>query len=1410
MKNIRKLNFVITFIFGCFISYAQYSITGPQSVSQGETHTYSVTPTNFNSVNWYTVGTTGSNSSFTVTFINLNMNIVAAMITDYYGNTSQVYINISIQPTSETSQAPTPTILSSTCGSIVLTRTDPPSGSNLTYYWQDTANGMSTSNAASTITKTSSGVQYLRARHSSGVWASTYSSLSYTVGEQINWYQDLDGDGLGDPDNFIFTCNPPTGYVTNNSDSVCPLSYGLLENGGCPIFELNEDENYVYMITPRVKSKNLPYNGVYENLYPQIPTKDMVEDVTYFDGLGRPKQKIGIRAGGNSEDIITPIAYDDYGRQKQHFLPYAEVTNLGFYRDNANTEILDYYYNNPKFIEDFSGMTLQTINPYSEKEFDDSPLNIVMKQAAPGEDWALGNGNEIEFVHDTNIASEVRYYDVSLSFANNTYTPTLTGGTTYYSAGELYKTVTKDANHDGTSSKAHTTEEFKDKLGRVVLKRTYGASDINMDGDTNDAGEALATHDTYYVYDDYGNLSYVLPPKSEPQTAKPDATELSELCYQYKYDHRNRLVEKKVPGKGLEYIIYDALDRPVITQDANLRELGKWAFTAYDVFNRTAYTGLVYRPSWSRATMQNHVDTGSYKLNVQMYSSSPAINGVTIYYPKNFLNTTYIPESSIDILTINYYDNYTFDKVNGNSETSYSITPITNAKGLVTGSKVRVLGTSHWITTVSYYDDKSRPIYAYSYNSQFGTTDKVKSKLDFTGLVEETTTTHARSGYSTITTVDTYTYDHQGRLLTQTNKINSLPKELIVVNEYDGLGQLVSKKVGGGVAGNVESSIGLQTVDYTYNIRGWLKQINNPASLGGDLFGFKINYNTVSHSGTELYNGNIAETEWKTQNDNVLRWYRYSYDGLNRITSGIASSSNYNLTSVGYDKNGNITNLIRQGVRTMSGSTVTSYGEMDNLTYDYQAYSNKLLKVSDASTLDQYGFNDDAVNATADNVNDYTYDTNGNMLTDSNKGITTNISYNHLNLPTYVALGGGNISYIYDATGAKLKKTVSTGTTVEYAGNYVYENGSLKFFNHPEGYVDAENGYKYVYQYKDHLGNIRLSYKKGTSGLEILEENNYYPFGLKHKGYNYNVNSTNLALKYKFGGKEYQDELGLNWYDITARNYDPALGRWMSIDPLAEQMRRHSPYNYAFNNPIYFIDPDGMEPLDWIKNLETGKYEWNNSVTGWENTPDNYLYIGKSNHSVVQDLFGEKTVFNTPSSDKGSIGFNDFETAHAKGYGIDNVATDSNMQISLRADVSEGIDYNTGEICKDFNGVVVDVVISGQVRSATTPEGQALTLKPLEMTANGVQLTNTSNLDEGTTFRQTGSTSFRGFLSAESIQGIQGKGSYNFSFKGLYSDIDSGSYLKGFGATGFTLMPNNTYMSKEIQFNNFTGVRIKD
>ncbi|MBL4662425.1 MAG: hypothetical protein JKY22_02425, partial [Flavobacteriaceae bacterium] len=158
-----------------------------------------------------------------------------------------------------------------------------------------------------------------------------------------------------------------------------------------------------------------------------------------------------------------------------------------------------------------------------------------------------------------------------------------------------------------------------------------------------------------------------------------------------------------------------------------------------------------------------------------------------------------------------------------------------------------------------------------------------------------------------------------------------------------------------------------------------------------------------------------------------------------------------------------------------------------------------------------------------------------------------------------------------------------------------------------------------VFQFTDHLGNVRLSYsdilKDGVinPSTDIIEESNYYPFGLKHLGYNDNIIGGNdVAQAWKFGGKEYNQELGLDWYDVTARNYDPALGRWMNIDPLAELMRRHSPYNFAFDNPIFFIDADGMTPTpSAVSAAQSGNFDSIGvSISFSSNTDPNSLAKG--------------------------------------------------------------------------------------------------------------------------------------------------------------------------------------------------------
>ena len=237
---------------------------------------------------------------------------------------------------------------------------------------------------------------------------------------------------------------------------------------------------------------------------------------------------------------------------------------------------------------------------------------------------------------------------------------------------------------------------------------------------------------------------------------------------------------------------------------------------------------------------------------------------------------------------------------------------------------------------------------------------------------------------------------------------------------------------------------------------------------------------------------------------------------------------------------------------------------------------------------------------------------------------------------------------------------MTDGTTikaVDYLDGFQYAGSVLQFFPHSEGYVKATPAtpnntgyyYNYVYNYTDHLGNIRLSYTKdpldGT--LQILEENHYYPFGLKHEVY---VNSikrdftenpgdgiepepglpplldyvTRMEYQYKYNGKEWQDELGLNFYDFEARNYMPDIGRTTTQDPLTERFVNQSSYSFFNNNPIRFADPTGMAGEDFI---DVDKFSGKVTVTEAPGD-DKMRLIGEGGKVEKIETYGENGSFN--------------------------------------------------------------------------------------------------------------------------------------------------------------------------------------
>ncbi|KFF73142.1 sugar-binding protein, partial [Chryseobacterium sp. P1-3] len=329
---------------------------------------------------------------------------------------------------------------------------------------------------------------------------------------------------------------------------IIPVGILLLGNVKAQLTPLPNTENYVQTKT------YLDYSGT-------TATKSS-ETVQYFDGLGRPKQVVGVKASPAGKDVVTHIEYDQFGRQVKDYLPVPQsgTQNGAIYASplgNASS-----IYGAEKI--------------YSEKVPENSPLDRIQQQIQVGNDWA---GKPVKFEYGTNASDEVYQFVTSTTWENNATKSILSlSSTQTFAPNQLYKNTVKD--EDGNE-----TREFKNGQGQIMLvRKTDGVKNI----------------DTYYVYNEYNQLAFVIPPNAVHKSITDDL--LNDLCYQYRYDGKGRLVEKKLPGKGWEYMVYDGADRLILFQDANLRAQNKWLITKYDQFGRVAYTGI--QSGESRISMQ--------------------------------------------------------------------------------------------------------------------------------------------------------------------------------------------------------------------------------------------------------------------------------------------------------------------------------------------------------------------------------------------------------------------------------------------------------------------------------------------------------------------------------------------------------------------------------------------------------------------------------------------------------------------------------------------------------------------------------------------------------------------------------------------------------------------------------------
>ncbi len=370
-----------------------------------------------------------------------------------------------------------------------------------------------------------------------------------------------------------------------------------------------------------------------------------------------------------------------------------------------------------------------------------------------------------------------------------------------------------------------------------------------------------------------------------------------------------------------------------------------------------------------------------------------------------------------------------------------------------------------------------------------------------------------------------------------------------------------------------------------------------------DLWGMCIEYNTTSEnfSNDPLYNGNISEVHWKNGLDNVKRAYGYTYDDLSRFKSGTHKAyspatntwnlelGDYNEFGLEYDANGNIQTLKRNGFT----NTTDQFQLMDDLVYSYKG--NQLQAVQDNSLYENenhFDFTDGA-----DLAEEYLYDANGNMIEDKNKGISS-ISYNHLNLPESVLFSSGEkIEFIYDANGIRRHKismnAIDQINNSYYDGAFHYSGTQISFIQQSKGrVVPVENQgvttYQYEYHYIDHQNNTRLSYSDLDHNgqidpeTEVLQLNDYYPFGLEHQGHS-NWQQIGANHPYKFQGQEVHQDFGLNWNQFKWRNHQADIGRFFTVDPLSEDYTHNSVYAFSENKLLDHIELEGLEGVPTSK-----------------------------------------------------------------------------------------------------------------------------------------------------------------------------------------------------------------------------------
>lgn len=799
--------------------------------------------------------------------------------------------------------------------------------------------------------------------------------------------------------------------------------------------------NYVREYTPLVPVSNLPTFSATNGM-------SVLVNTAYKDGSGRTLMNITRNNSGN--DVITPVD-GRLSKTRQRILSYPSSTQ-SYFKNNVYTEQKNYYLNQADYSQ-------ENTTAYSASISSSDQGLPTRKVYSPGKAF-VGQQRGTTQTVNINNNSEVPNISPSSDISN------------YYVKGRVW--VKKYEGQHG-----QTTVEYLNKDNVLIGKKVYAGAGSSTTG----------WLETYYTYNDFGQVSRIIPPKAAELLSGNPIPNVDKLCYSYSYNKYGQLQSRNVPGKtNAESIIYDRKRRPVLTQSSLQKADNKFSFSIYDSRNRVVLSGVLDNSSYNYtvAQWQTHIDNGNTTIPIVAIWT----NGISGSYPSTIANC--------DIQLINYYDAYdqspeqrTFD----NQFVSFYLTgpsdivptPYYFTQGKLIASKEKVVTNSstaifpnEWITRVFFYDEEGRVIQTHTKNP-WGNWDVDAAQYNFVGQQIFTVSTfQAWSSANKISTTIQYRntfHPLTGRLESTEQKIDAGLWQPIASYVYDAVGRVKTKWLGG-----------VEKQDYKYNIRGELKSINGDYVSGTTSMPTTVTFaEELSYENgfdTRRYDGLVSGFKWKTASGPTAA-YGYTYDNAGRMTqadyrdwSSVSGTTSWNKTNrdytssaISFDASGNIKTMTQYG--PLANNT---YGKIDELDYQYDA-GNQLQWVKDkggVSPLDDYN----TTPALEDTPPTYTYDADGNLASDPRKQLT--MSYNLFDKPLSISKsGGGTIANIYSANGTLLKKTVTeNGTTKNYIywGPYVYQDNNLQYFLHPEGrsrWIGDSNFFRNDFFIKDHLLNVR-------------------------------------------------------------------------------------------------------------------------------------------------------------------------------------------------------------------------------------------------------------------------------------------------------------------------------------------------